>query len=595
MIVRDLLIKLGFSANTSGADKVDNKIKDIKGHASSAATAMGTFASQLAMMGLQKAASEMQAASDASIDFGRGMANISALMGGNEKRTLELAQAAKDLGKEFGVLPKDVSNAMYEVMGSLGDTKDTIGQVRQSILLGKSGAATAAEGFALLGSVTRTYGDTSEEAMKHVGDLSAAAVRMGKVSLPELAAALPQVTPLAKQLGVSLEDLFTPFATFTGTLGSGAEVATKFDSALTAMIKKTPQMEKTWKAVFGKDKDHSAKAVLGKYGVQGTITKLVDSAHGDMDKLADMFGRKEGLQYALALTGEQSKEYAAKVSGDMRNVTGEMQTAVNAQTSGMGAVAFSMDKAKAAAAAQRIEFGDKLAPMFVEIEVVGGRVAKMLGDLAPAFGITAEGMGNTSKSSEDLLFFLNAVKKTLILIVDLADGAMTAIRGIGWTLAAAAATAVSDDEEAAVIEAQYKRDMGDLAHGFTSRHSERQLMFDDQETMDQKKQKYFKAREAAETARGRMSDVAGVATGFLSSGPLGGKLASLVNNMGGITIHVSVPAGTEASAAAKVGDTLLRSAMGVMTDGLVRANPVQAPAAPTGSAAPSWGRLPGGA
>ena len=156
MIVRDLLIKLGFKADTGDVAKADKAVGSLK----ASTVALGQVMAQMATQGLGKAAAEMQAAAESSIDFGRKMANLSAIMDGGSQDVNKMAQAAQDLGKEFGVMPSEVADAMYDVVGNLGYTKDTIDQVRQSILLAKAGASTTSEAFGLLSAVTRSYGDT---------------------------------------------------------------------------------------------------------------------------------------------------------------------------------------------------------------------------------------------------------------------------------------------------------------------------------------------------------------------------------------------------------------------------------------------------
>ena len=87
-------------------------------------------------------------------------------------------------------------------------------------------------------------------------------------------------------------------------------------------------------------------------------------------------GTQDGF---IVSTGNMADDYRSKL-GQLGLAGGEVTKAVDKQTKGMGANAFAMDKAKAAAEAQRKELGDKLATAYVNLEIIGGQVAKSFGD-----------------------------------------------------------------------------------------------------------------------------------------------------------------------------------------------------------------------
>ena len=587
MIVRDLLIKLGFAADTSAVDRTDRKIDQVKKSSQAAATAAGMFASQLAMMGAQRAAQELQEAAEASLNFGRSMANVSALMGGNQKRTLELADGAKTLGKEFGVLPAEVSQAMYGVIGNLGDTKDTMDQVRASMKLGKAGAASTAEGFSLLSAVTRAYGDTSGAAMDRTSDLAAAAVRLGSLTLPELSASIQSVTPVAASLGVSLEELFAVQASLSGVTGNASEVYTQMQSAMTALLKKTPEMEKAFKKAFRGEGIKTTAEAIGKYGLQGTLQKLAGTTNGTQEQMVDLFGRIEGVRFALAVTGNQANDYKSKLQ-QMRQATGEVDSAVRAQTTGMGAQAFALDKAKAAAAAQQIELGDRLTPAYVELFRVGGMVAELFGkEIVPLFESANGGVGTLGVSLEDLHPIFKAIQVVVAGVAVSLDGLVTYIKMVvtGLGTAAAMAKGLIDRDPRAMDLALTAgiQEQKNLMGGFYDRTKNRAALVAGVETSEManvRTGKEARAKVAAADAfRASVSDRVASASSFLGgTAGGGGGLASLVANMGGVAINVTVPSGTEAQSAARIGDTGARVLLAQLADGVKRAFPVQSPA-----------------
>jgi len=580
MIVRDLLIKMGFKADTAGLDKTERQVGQLK----ASTIALGQVMANLAQQGIGAAVTELKAASEASIEFGRGMANVGSIMGGTEADTIKMAEAAKTLGKEFGVLPKDVSAAMYDVVGSLGYTADTVDQVRMAVKLGKAGAASTAEGFAVLSAVTKAYGDTSAKTMEHVGDLASASVRLGVLTMPELASSIQQVTPSASALGVTLEELFNVQSTLSGVTGSAAEVYTQMQAAMTGLLKKTPALEKAFKKTFGGEGIKTAKQAIGKYGLQGTLQKLVGQTDGTQEALVDLFGRVEAVRFVMSVTGNQAKDYADKLK-QMGQVSGEVDRTVAKQTTGMGANAFALDKAKAAAEAQRIELGDKLAPTYIELIKLGGEVSKEFGDkLGPVFAMTADNIKALTGDVDGLGLAFTAIKAIMLgvaqvidtvatIIADLSDQIMAIAAGTVQVLSGVGLAAMGDFQGAAKtigtvgnISDVAKRSSANREAAFMARTQARErLMYGD-------------------PGRDRMAAASATATAV--QGQLGGALSGLqawagqgINtNVGGVTVNVTVPAGTEAAAAARIGDTGARSMMSQFIHSVQRGFPVQGPA-----------------
>lgn len=565
MIVRDLLIKLGFKADTAGLDKTDRQIGQLK----ASTIALGQVMADLAQKGIGAAVDEMKKAAEASIEFGRGMANVGSIMGAADSETLKMAETAKALGKEFGVMPKDISDAMYDVVGSLGYTADTVDQVRMAVKLGKAGAATTAEGFAVLSAVTKAYGDTSAKTMEHVGDLASAAVRLGVLTMPELAASIQQVTPSASALGVTLEELFNVQSTLSGTTGSAAEVYTQMQSAMTGLLKRTKPMEAAFAEAFGGEGIKTMKEAISKYGLQGALEKLIATTHGTQEELVDLFGRVEAVRFALAVTGNQATDYKNKLK-EMHNVVGEVDRTVAKQTSGMGANAFALDKAKAAAEAQRIELGDKLAPAYIAFHEITGVLAKLFGEkIVPLFTDATEGMDKMGDATQGLEVFFDAFRFVLMNIVNALDLVMTLASAVGTTVAGVAAIVASGFDFSIADKAG--QDIKNLLSDFEKRGSSRFMMSVGMETPAKQQARLKKSQEAAQE---RAIGLAQTAT----RDPLAMSDVSYQWNVGNVAVNVSVPDGTTAAAAARIGSEVVREVEAQSRLSAQRGFPVQGPA-----------------
>lgn len=358
-------------------------------------------------------------------DMNAAMANIATLIPGNTERVLELKSAAQELGPEFGKSSKEVAEGLYELISTFGDSADTVKILEINVKSAAAGLATVEESIAVTSAVTKSYGDTSAEAVQKVADLAFQAVNLGKTTLPELSASMGSVTPMASTLGVSMEELFGQIAALTGVTGSTAEVTTQLRATYQAILKPSEDMQKALISTLGqmresnqltgeardqydryverineaatkldtlrsssnastreikdaqKEAENAQKSfqkwaagmgstVVEAMGFNEALTSLASRAAGNSNELGKMFGSVEALNAVLAITGNQAQSVAEKTEA-MRAASGAVTTAFDEQTKGVNASGFTMAQfvAKLEVAAQRL--GDGLAPALAAV------------------------------------------------------------------------------------------------------------------------------------------------------------------------------------------------------------------------------------
>jgi TP901 family phage tail tape measure protein len=296
------------------------------------------------------------------IDINSSMANIATLIPGNTERVLSLKKSIQDLSIASGKSTKDIGSGLYQVISTFGDTADTVKLLDINVRAASAGLATTEQAILFTGAVTKAYGDTSAAAMQKVADLGFQTVNLGVTTFPELAEAIGNVTPLAKTMGISLEELFGVMATATGVTGNTSAVATQFASVLTSLIKPTENMASMLNYLgFA-----SGEAMLKEYGFTKTLKTIVEMSNKAGISLGTMFGRKEAMVLSLALTGTQSKELEKKIDA-MRHSSGALTSAFKEQTQGINKAGFqfSVLGSKLTVLAQKA--GDKLLPVITEL------------------------------------------------------------------------------------------------------------------------------------------------------------------------------------------------------------------------------------
>lgn len=312
-------------------------------------------------------------------DFNRAMANVEALMPGNTARVRELGSAVQDMAKDIGTSTTDLTGGLYQVVSAFGDTADTMGVLEINARSAKAGLATVTEAIDLTSGVTKAYGDTSLGAVGKVSDLAQLTVRLGQTTFPELAASIGRVTPLTAALNVSQEELFGTMATFTGVTGGAAEVSTQLRGVLQALMAPTADMSN----LFSELGVESGAALVEQKGLQGAITEITEAARRTGQPLQKFIGSIEGQTLALAATGGQSDTYTQKLL-EMESAAGATDAAFRAQTEGINASGFAMDKAKQEIIVSMQQIGDVILPMAAKIaDVVAGVIGHFNG-MSPA-------------------------------------------------------------------------------------------------------------------------------------------------------------------------------------------------------------------
>jgi len=540
MIVRDLLIKLGFRSDTSQLDKTEQKITGIKSSVGALGVAAGTMLSGLAMQGIGKAIGTLKEGVDQSVQFGREMANISSILGGGQDRVNELASGVERLSLAYGVSTSDINDALYDLIGTLGDSAEATDQLELAMKLGRAGNATTKDGLRVLTAVTKAYGDTSMATMKKVADLASNTVELGVITMPELASSIGIATPLAATLGISIEELMANTATLTGVTGTGSEVMHQFTSAMRSVVDRSKPMDAAFKKAFSEEKFKSISEAIKKYGMIGTLQRLVATTDGSIESVNGLFGRIEGLNEALAITGKLAGSFVEK-QDSMNTISGKVDTQLEKQTTGLGAAGFEMDKAKARSDALSRQIGERMTPAFLKFEETLGTIKLLFVDyILPFFSQLTE-QGPDGAKSIDMLTtsfrFLAVAAGAVIGILDaIMTGAMLVFNSLSLLAQAGSDVAEGNFAAAGGKLKKIATDQIEAWSGFKTRATGYgdimgRALFD-----------VPKAQGMAETAA--------------TAGPAGAP--AINTDVGGISITVNAAPGTEAAAVSRELDTVAR-------------------------------------
>ena len=136
---------------------------------------------------------------------------IRPLVGGEEEA--EVMATLRSGGIATGKSTGDLAEGLFQVISAFGDSAETAKLLEINAKAATAGLATTQEAINLTSAVTKAFGDTSAEATQKVADLAFKANELGQTTFAEMAGSIGRVTPLAVELGLTMEDIFGVLAT----------------------------------------------------------------------------------------------------------------------------------------------------------------------------------------------------------------------------------------------------------------------------------------------------------------------------------------------------------------------------------------------
>lgn len=249
----------------------------------------------------------LKSALDQSVQFGDSIGRIGTLIPGQRERINSLRDTITDMAVQNGKDLNDIAGGAFDVISAFGDMEgETEGRLKAVTQAAIAGGSSTSEALSLLSAVTKSYGDTSAEALTKASDLAFMTNVLGQTTFPEMAASMGKVLPLTSKMAVSQEEVFAAMASLTGVTGNTAEVSTQLAATMSALIKPTDTMKKTVESLgFA-----SVSAMVKERGLSGALGVLADAAGGSEEMVGQLFGSKEAMTAFFALTGAQADKFS---------------------------------------------------------------------------------------------------------------------------------------------------------------------------------------------------------------------------------------------------------------------------------------------
>lgn len=278
-------------AQTNGVLSAFGKVK---GAVAAAAVALGGLSSVLSVSSREAG------------EFSNALGRISTIAESSEMDSLTTGLRA--LGREFGNVGKQADGAYSLLSAGAKNAAEAMQVLRiaNELAIGAvTEVDTAARGIQ---ATLNAFGLGAERA-REVSDKFFASAKAGATDVGELADSMGRIAPLAASTGVSLDQLLAAVASLTNGGQSTSEAITALTGVLSAVIKPSGEAA-TLARELGLE--FNTAALRGR-NLAGFLQDVAEKTGGSEERLAVLFGRIQGLQGVLALTGKQAGDFASSL------------------------------------------------------------------------------------------------------------------------------------------------------------------------------------------------------------------------------------------------------------------------------------------
>lgn len=258
----------------------------------------------------------------AAVKFEKAMTNVATLVNTSTENMIEMGKKVKDISKR---IPKDLAElteALYDVRSAGISAGDAMEVLETSGKLAVAGLSTVKEATNLLTSAINVYGDESHDA-NVIAEILFKTVKYGKTTIAGLAQGFGKVAAIAKETGISLEDLSAATAILTITGITAAESQTALKAMISNVLKPTTDATDAAERL-GIQFDLAA---LQADGLAGMLVAIAEKAGDDKQALADLFGSVEAANAIFSLTSKDGAAKFKEILDDMTISSGALDEA----------------------------------------------------------------------------------------------------------------------------------------------------------------------------------------------------------------------------------------------------------------------------
>lgn len=250
-------------------------------------------------------------------DFADGMAKVYTIANESEVPMQEMADGLKALSDESGFSLQDLAEASYQAVSASVATGDALDFVTDATKLARAGFTDVTTAVDILSTIQNVYGKetySTAEAM----DILLKTQNDGKTVVGQLADRMGIIIPMAKNYGVSLEQIAAGYATMTKQGVKTEQATTYFRAMFTELEKEGSDVDKLLDTLTGK----TFKQLMDSgYDIADVLKILWRHVNGNSEAFQRLFGNVRSTQAIAALSANNFEILEDELAA-MQNTTG---------------------------------------------------------------------------------------------------------------------------------------------------------------------------------------------------------------------------------------------------------------------------------
>ncbi len=333
---------------------------------------MESFGNKMSGAAIAAAGATLTAAVGGWVALEDEMANVATIADTSEKSMEELTAEVIAASDAAGIAAKLIAQAQYQAISANVATADSAALVEKAAKAAKAGVSdvnTVIDGATSILNGWKIAVSDSEQ----VFDKLLKTQQRGKTTIGELASGIGQVTGLAPQLNMSLDETLAAVGALTQSGVGTSEAFNGLKAVMSSVLKPTSEAAEEAERL-GLEFDSAA---LKSKGFTAFLADVVEKTGGSEESLAKLFGSVEGLSQIMLLGGSSAELYA-DILDDLTNSAGTLDEMFKTRTSS-SAERFSMALNRINNAAIRL--GQSFAPYIDlaadSVESLADSIAKM--------------------------------------------------------------------------------------------------------------------------------------------------------------------------------------------------------------------------
>ncbi len=248
-------------------------------------------------------------------EFGIKISLIRTITQDVDAPTAAWARSLREVSDELGRPLTEVASAAYNALSNqiTRGKEDTEAFLRIALTFGRTVGTDATQAVDLLSTAIKGFGvDVTET--EHIASVFFGSIDYGRVTAEGLNAVLARSAPLARDLGVSLEEVSAAISALTLAGFNAQEAGTRVANVLLAFEKPSKGLKEFTKG-FGVD---TGKELIQIKGFGEVLKLIADAAASGNVEFAELFPEIRKFQGAVGLAGDGAKTYS-QILDDLKN------------------------------------------------------------------------------------------------------------------------------------------------------------------------------------------------------------------------------------------------------------------------------------